>query len=117
MGCVAEIRSCWEATWWKGTLGWRSVTLPGCVEKRTSMACFRAVYRRSCPQGSKGFLPFLPWKLPAGMLEVSVMHTYNYVNEIFDGTLHRVSNWAPPVECVENFSQPGFSAVRNPKQV
>lgn len=41
----------------------------------------------------------------------------NYVNEVFDGTLHRVSNWAPPVERVRNFSQLGFSAGRNPEQV
>jgi len=86
------------------------------VEEKTSMSCFRLAYCRSSAQWSKGFLSFLPWKLTAGMLEVSVMCTQNYVSEVFDGTLHGVSS-APPVQTVRNFSQLGFSVVRNPEQV
>jgi len=44
------------------------------------------------------------------------MCTQNYVSEVFDGTLHGVSS-APPVQTVRNFSQLGFSVVRNPEQV
>lgn len=34
------------------------MSLPGHVEERSSISCFKAAYCRSCPQRSKGFLSF-----------------------------------------------------------
>lgn len=64
-----------EASWWKATFGWRSVSLPGHVEKRTSSLASELHIIGHVLSGAKDFCLFLPWKLPAGMLEVCVMCT------------------------------------------
>lgn len=53
--------------------------------------------------GAKGFV-FFTLKIANWDAGDECDLTYNYVNKVFDGTLRRVSNRAPSIECVRNVS-------------